>query len=191
MTTAGRTPGVNYAKKVREYFEANRNRDVALEELRAITGEGGELGDVAKTRGVVNYLRTQRNMKITVVKRGEVWRYNKNARRRVGPRNDVPVDTQVDAYIASNQPPEFAESTSVRVASDAEAAQRMRNLADKLADPITEGKWRGREVLGVPQTEPVVTLRVIGTLRETGEVLVQGDTTQGFESGVWALRKLG
>lgn len=180
---------MNYAKKVREYFEANRNRDVALDELRAITGEDGELGDVAKTRSVVNYLRTQRNMKITVVKRGEVWRYNKNARRPSVTRGTTMRGTPTITVI--NQPPEFAESTSVRVTSDAEAAQRMHALADKLADPITEGKWRGREVLGVPQTEPVVTLRVIGTLRETGEVLVQGDTTQGFESGVWALRKLG
>lgn len=164
---------MNHAKNVREYFEANRNRDISLDEVRAIIGEGDELGSAVTARGVISYLRTQRNMKITVVKRGEKWRYDKVQRRRVGPRQDAP------------------EGKPIKVVSDKEAAQRMHALADKLADPITEGKWRGREVLGVPQTEPVVTLRVIGTLRETGEVLVQGDTTQGFESGVWALRKLG
>jgi biotin operon repressor len=52
-------------------------------------------------------------------------------------------------------------------------------------------KWLEAEAESVPASEPVVTLRVLGTLKETGEVLVLGDNAQGFESGVWALRKLG
>jgi hypothetical protein len=52
-------------------------------------------------------------------------------------------------------------------------------------------KWLEAEAESVPVSEPVVTLRVLGTLKETGEVLVLGDNAQGFESGVWALRKLG
>lgn len=173
MTTAGRTAGVNHAKAVREYFEANRNRDITLDEVRLIVGQDGEMGKTSTARSVITYLRSKQGMRIAVVKRGEVWRYNKHQRRRVGPRQDIP------------------EGKPVRVVSD-EDTQRMRRLADKLVDPIEGDRWRGKEVINpVPDTEPVVTLRVIGTLRETGEVLVQGDTTQGFESGVWAMRKLG
>lgn len=166
MTTAGRTPGVNHARQVREYFESNRNRDIMLDELRAIIGSPDELADPAKTRRVVKYLRTQRNMRVKVVKRGEVWRYDKVERKN-------------------------SAKVQMRVPSGSEAAKRIRALANKLDDPIADKKWREAEVIGVPRTEPVVTLRVIGTLKETGEVLVEGDSAQGFESGVWALRKLG
>jgi hypothetical protein len=190
MTTAGRTPGVNHAKKVREYFEANRNRDIMLGEIRLIVGDGeGGMADPAKTRGVVNYLRIKKGMKITVVKRGEVWRYNKKQRTHVRvPRHNVTVSDQVDAYIADGKP----------IDSDEQAAVRLRRIADKLGkaeakeevrrSQETMAKWMGATI--VPDTEPVVTLKVIGTLKETGEVLVKGDSAQGFERGVWALRKL-
>jgi biotin operon repressor len=51
-------------------------------------------------------------------------------------------------------------------------------------------KWLGAEAESVPASEPTITLRVLGTLKETGEVLVVGDLDD-LESGVWALRKLG
>lgn len=70
------------------------------------------------------------------------------------------------------------------------AKRVVRRLADKLADSELDKKWREAEIIGVPQTDPeqIVVVRVLGTLRETGEVLVvRGDD----EPGVWALRKLG
>lgn len=42
----------------------------------------------------------------------------------------------------------------------------------------------------VPKAEPTVTLRVLGTLRETGEVLVQSGDGDHFDRGVWAMRRL-
>jgi hypothetical protein len=168
---------VNNAKKVREYFEANRNRDIALDEVRLIVGDGeGGMADAAKTRGVVNYLRTQRNMRLKVVKRGEVWRYDKIERRTVAENERR---KQAIARGKVNHSVRIGEADGRPVESDEQAATRLRRIADKLGAAET-----------VPVTEPVVTLRVIGTLKETGEVLVEGDSAQGFERGVWALRKL-
>lgn len=170
MTTAGRTSGVNHAKKVREYFEANRNRDIALDEVRLVVGDGeGGMADAAKTQGVISYLRnkTGHNMRIKVVKRGAVWRYDKVERK------GVRVLRQDDSV-------RIGEADGRPINSDEQAAVRLRRIADKLGAAES-----------VPATEPTVTLRVIGTLKETSEVLVEGDSAQGFERGVWAMRRLG
>lgn len=64
--------------------------------------------------------------------------------------------------------------------------------ATEIIKEIKSTKWNEAEIVDlVPKSEPTVTLRVVGTLAETGEVLVQSGDGDHFDSGVWAMRRLG
>lgn len=118
--------------------------------------------DEAQVRNAMNYLRTP-GVPIEVIKPGKLWRYGGKS-------------------TTSHQRTTAKKTGLLEVPEPAEIGTNLHE---------TWEKWLDAEAESVPASEPVVTLRVLGTLKETGEVLVLGDNAQGFESGVWALRKLG
>lgn len=99
-----------------------------------------------------------------------------------GDPTGLPVTTLTPGKVWAYYPSEKAEGEQVVTPEGVKAG--IERMVNKLAD--------AEELVNqVPASEPVVTLRVLGTLKETGEVLVLGTDEWGFGNDVWAMRRLG
>lgn len=117
------------------------------------------------------------------------------AKYNAGDPTGLPVATLTRGQIWGYYPSEKAEGEQVLAPEEVKAG--IERMVEKLTDAERTERTTRINTQFVefsdlaPKTEPAITLKVIGTLRETGEVLVAGDDEQGFGNGVWAMRRLG
>lgn len=176
---------------VERAFLNNPGKTLSIARLKRETG----IGNGQAISGAISYLNSKvRNGKggiaIETITRGQSWAYYPDQQP-----------------VVSNQPPEFAEKTTVPDAGakarrqrviaggkvnhtlkigepdegDRAAAERLRAVADKITAPAPG--WHK-----VPAGEPAVSFKVIGTLMETGDLVLQG-ASEGVQ-GVWMARRV-
>jgi hypothetical protein len=178
--------------RVAEVFRENAGKPVLLKKLvREVVNNPQAISSA------ITYLRTKYSagdptgLPITTLTRGKVWAYYPSEK------------AEGERVIA----PEGVKAGIERMVSklaDAETQEQLRNT--RINPPNAETQWAAEELDKtertlrinaqfaeeiVPTSEPTVTLRVLGTLKETGEVLVLGADEWGFGNDVWAMRRLG
>lgn len=210
-----RHKGTNNSSLVESYLRKHAGIACDIDEMEMALGLTR-----TQVRNAIDYLRNGRQCPVQTVTRGKAWRWGSPVglrrlakRPKSGLRN--PFDNVPEEKDAGN---DGHEVTPKQFKEGVERMMRKLGSEDgaKLAAEVQAPDW-GQEERAAPlhvQTvfaeermqlapmatdgerlfptgERVVTLKVLGTLAETGEVLVQGSNEQGFESGVWAMRRLG
>jgi hypothetical protein len=169
-----------HSKTIEAHFKENPGRAITIGTLMRVAKCGK--GSVSSA---ISYLNAKARsgkggIAIDTLTRGHSWAYYPH-------RQPNAVSLEFDPEPAdSNGPP---ERTTVKLpnvvegqpVSDREASERLRKLADKITEPLPP--WRK-----VPAGEPEVSFRVIGTLLENGQLVLQG-VSAGVQ-GVWMARRV-
>lgn len=174
--------------------KGTNNSSLVESYLRKHAGIACDIGEMemalgltrAQVRNAIDYLRNGRQCPVQTVTRGTTWRWGSSVGlRRLAKKPKSGLSNPLEHAPKEPNGPKPVDRTGLR------------RMVDKLGEaehaaPLHVMTQFAEDVVNsVPTSKPAVTLKVLGTLAETGEVLVQGSNEQGFESGVWAMRRLG
>lgn len=177
---------------VERAFLNNPGKTLSIARLKRETG----IGNGQAISGAISYLNSKvRNGKggiaIETITRGQSWAYYPDRQPTVKvdkTLSGTPVTTITEAGAKARRQRVIAGGKvnhTLKIGEPGEgdraAAERLRAVAEKITAPAPG--WHK-----VPAGEPAVSFKVIGTLMETGDLVLQG-ASEGVQ-GVWMARRV-